>query len=143
MVKRSRSLSRQFAVEILYQMNMRQVDVEEILTRYQTKKRVDQDFLADLINGVGAHDIEISELINHALTGRFVEELDIVESSILKLGVYQLKYRYDIPYKVIIDESISLVKTFGGEDSYRLVNSVLDGIAKKVRKLECDDQNSG
>ncbi|MDC3181135.1 transcription antitermination factor NusB [Gammaproteobacteria bacterium] len=142
MNKRSRTLSRKFAIEILYQMSMRPVDIEEILERYASKKRVDHDFLSDLIQGVAAHEKELSDLINNALTGRFVHELDVVESSILKIGAYQLKYRYDIPYKVVIDESVSLVKVFGGEDSYRLINSVLDGIAKKVRKLECGDQNT-
>ena len=55
----------------------------------------------------------------------------------MNLGVYELAYRYDIPYKVIIDESINLTKIFGGQDSHRLINSVLDVVSKKVRKLEC------
>jgi N utilization substance protein B len=137
MTKGSRSLSRRFAIEILYQMQMREVDMPLTLKHYQKKKRVDITYLEDVIYGINSHQLQIKALIGEGLTNRSVEELDAIESAILNLGVYELAYRYDIPYKVIIDESINLTKIFGGQDSHRLINSVLDVVSKKVRKLEC------
>jgi len=65
-------------------------------------------------------------------------ELDPIEQSILRLSTYEIKNRIDVPYKIIISESLTLAKLFGSDKSHAFVNSVLDKLAKELRKVEID-----
>lgn len=141
MSKVSRSQTRRYLVEVLYQCALRDADVQEILVRYKKKKRVDIDYLATCVTGIFANKNEIEALISKTLDDRSFAELDIIESCILQIGAYELAYQYDVPYKVVLDECINLAKHFGGQDSHKLVNASLDLIAKEVRKLECDNSS--
>lgn len=57
---------------------------------------------------------------------RQLEELGQVERAVLRVALFELKMREDVPYKVAINEAIELAKTFGAEDSHKFVNGVLD-----------------
>lgn len=65
---------------------------------------------------------------------RQIEELGQVEKAILRLAMFELSKREDVPYKVAINEAIELAKVFGAEDSHKFVNGVLDKAAPSVRK---------
>ena len=67
---------------------------------------------------------------------RAVKELSPVEHAILLIGTYELKYRAEIPYRVVINEAVELAKSFGGTDGFRYVNGVLDKVATDVRPQE-------
>ena len=67
---------------------------------------------------------------------RPLDELSPVEFSVLLLGAYELLHHPEIPYRVIINESVELAKTFGGTDGHKYVNGVLDKMAAKVRAIE-------
>jgi transcription antitermination protein NusB len=64
-------------------------------------------------------------------------ELSPVEFSILLLGTYELARHLEVPYRVVINESVELTKTFGGTDGHKYVNGVLDKLALKLRAVEC------
>ena len=69
--------------------------------------------------------------------GRHLQHWDLdrvarVDLSVLRLGVYCLLHQPDIPPEVTIDESVAVARQFGGDDSYRFVNGVLDGVRKTV-----------
>ncbi|RZH97642.1 transcription antitermination factor NusB, partial [Staphylococcus condimenti] len=65
---------------------------------------------------------------------RQLEELGKVEKAILRLAMFELSFREDVPYKVAINEAIELAKVFGAHDSHKFVNGVLDKAAPTVRK---------
>ena len=67
---------------------------------------------------------------------RKFEELDPVETAALKIGVFELMHRVDVPYRVVINEGVELVKQFGASESHKLVNTVLDSLAKIHREAE-------
>ena len=67
---------------------------------------------------------------------RSIEELDPVEHSLLRMGVYELRDRIDVPYKVVLNEAVALAKKFGATESFRYVNGVLDKVARELRELE-------
>jgi len=56
----------------------------------------------------------------------------------LRLGVYELAYRPDVPYKVVINEAVELAKTFGAEQGHRFVNGLMDKLAEKIRTVEIE-----
>ncbi|SFC19542.1 NusB antitermination factor [Marinospirillum celere] len=70
------------------------------------------------------------------LLDRRTEELDPIELAILRLGSYELIQRLDVPYRVVINESVELAKRFGGTDSHKYVNGILDKLAQRVRSVE-------
>jgi N utilization substance protein B len=67
---------------------------------------------------------------------RALDDLDPIERNLLRMGVYELRDRIDVPYKVVINESIALAKKFGATDSFRYVNGILDKVARDLRQLE-------
>ena len=69
-----------------------------------------------------------------------VSELYPIDHAVLLLAAYELKYRPDVPYKVVIDQSIRLGKTFGGDDGFKLINAVVDQLAKEFRSEEISSQ---
>ena len=64
---------------------------------------------------------------------RPISELDPVELAVLRIAAYELRERYDVPYKVAINEAIELAKSFGADDSHRFVNGVLDKAVDALR----------
>ena len=63
-------------------------------------------------------------------------ELDRVELALLRMGVYELCHRQDVPFRVVIDEAVGLARVFGAEESHRYVNGVLDAVARSQRARE-------
>jgi N utilization substance protein B len=60
----------------------------------------------------------------------------------MRLGVYELQHRIDIPYRVVINEAVELAKIFGAEEGHKYVNSILDRVAKKIRSIEVNAKRS-
>lgn len=65
---------------------------------------------------------------------RQLEELGQVEKAVLRLAMFELCYRNDVPYKVAINEAIELAKVFGAEESHKFINGALDKVVVTVRK---------
>ena len=80
--------------------------------------------------------IETKEKKIDDLIDRPLEQLDPIELSILMIGVHELETRIDIPYKVVINESVNLAKRFGALDGHKYINACLDVAAKSLREIE-------
>jgi N utilization substance protein B len=93
------------------------------------------DYFQALLRGVAQRTEELDVAIKPYL-GRLPEELDPVEKAILRLSTLELLERFDTPFKVVINESIELAKTFGAEESHKFINGVLDKAVKTLRKGE-------
>ncbi len=65
-----------------------------------------------------------------------MDEIDPVESAILRLGAYELSARPEVPYRVVINEAVELAKTYGAEAGHKYVNGVMDKLAAKLRATE-------
>jgi N utilization substance protein B len=66
----------------------------------------------------------------------YKNELDAITKSLLRMAAYEFAYRPDVPYKVVINEAVSLGKKFGAVDSFKFINGVLDQLAPKLRSVE-------
>lgn len=73
---------------------------------------------------------------------RPLKNLNPIEKTILRIGFYELLQRLDIPYKVVINEALELAKTFGGSDSYKFTNVVLNSASKTLRRDEYQKTSS-
>jgi transcription antitermination protein NusB len=86
-----------------------------------------------LVDGVQANGIEIDDLISDHAKGWTLQRMPCIDRNILRIAVYELKGRSDVPVAVVINEAVELAKRFSTDDSGRFVNGVLSAIAPKVR----------
>ena len=131
----ARSRARDLIVQALYQMQIAGHDEAELVDQFHERpeyQRIDKDYFDDVISGICKHTVALEESIDE-LADRPISQLDPVEKGILLLGFYELRYKQDIPYKVVINESVNLAKRFGAVDGHKYVNALLDRAAKKLR----------
>ncbi len=88
------------------------------------------DFASLLVAGCIENLAAVDRMIGCHLQHWDLDRVARVDLSVLRLGVYCLLYQPDIPAEVTIDESVAVARQFGGDDSYRFVNGVLDGVRK-------------
>jgi N utilization substance protein B len=131
----ARSRARELIVQSLYQKQITGHDVVELLRQFHERpdyKRVDQEYYDEVLKAVCEFRESIEEGIDE-LADRPIAQLDPVERSILMLGYYELQSKPDVPYKVVINESVNLAKRFGAVDGHKYINAVLDRAVKKLR----------
>ena len=97
----------------------------------------DRAYFDELWSGVNAERDALIRLIE-ARIDRPLAQLSPIERSVLVIGAWELEHRSEIPFRVIIDESIELAKSYGGTDGYKFVNGVLDKLAPVLRAAEID-----
>src|SRR5690625_4465662 len=135
----ARRRARHYAMQGLYKWHMAGADVSTIEAELRTDNdmaKVDVAYFHDLLHGVPKHMSEVEAVYAPHLQGRGAHELDPVTQALLRLGSYELKYRLDVPYKVVINEAVALAKKFGAADSHKFVNGVLDRVAERERAVE-------
>ncbi|MBK6618185.1 MAG: transcription antitermination factor NusB [Nitrosomonas sp.] len=136
--KNRRRLSRELALQGIYQWRQAQGESRDIIAQLHETKifvRADKAYFEDLLNGALRHALELQTHIQPYLD-RQLTELSPVEYSILLLGAYELAHHPEIPYRAIINEAIELAKSYGGTDGHRYVNGVMDKLAAALRTTE-------
>jgi len=133
-----RHKARKLALQGLYQWQVTGQNVGEVIDQLliaNDSRRLDVAYFRDLLHGVPAH---LDELDAHLgpLLDRGVDQLDLVERAVLRLGAYELEHHLEVPYRVIINEGVELAKVFGADQGHRYVNGVLDKLARALRPLE-------
>jgi len=101
--------------------------MEEFWEFCPAKPRV-REFAQPLIDGMVAHLLEVDERIRRYCANYDLKRISAVDRNVLRLAIYEMLYRDDIPPVVSINEAIELAKTFGGADSGRFVNGILDRV---------------
>lgn len=144
----NRHLARRFALQSLYEWDFwgRDRDPVEICERnverwmFEEGESFDEmPFTLDIVKGVLEHQERINTTIAKFAPDWPLEKITMIDRNILRVGIYELLYNFDIPSKVAINESIELAKSFGGDSSGRFVNGVLgavyrDQLAQGVQK---------
>lgn len=133
-----RSLSRAVALQALYQWQMNASDLTDIMKQFNEEGRltgIDVPLFQDIVHTVVSEVDEYDALYGQFLD-RSVAMIDPIEKIILRIGVYELKHKPEIPYKVVLNEAVELAKRFGAEDSHKYINGILDKAAQELRSLE-------
>jgi N utilization substance protein B len=135
---RDRRWARRFCMQALYQWEITHQDINTIEAQFlqdENIERVDLAYFKELISGV----IEQLDLIQSYIkryVDRPVSEVDPIELSILRIAIFELLKRRDVPYKVVVNEALELAKAFGATDGYKFVNGILDKVAREARREE-------
>ena len=132
-----REKGREIAMQALYQYAVQGGEILEDLTfdwvRSGTSDKV-TGFAESLIHGAAEHSGESDALIDRFLTNWSPDRLGVVERAILRLAVYEIMHREDIPAEVSVTEAVTLAKKFCDPDSYKFINGVLDAVIGHTRK---------
>jgi len=134
----ARTRARRLALQGLYEWQLSSNKPSEIETQYLMEKdtaNVDVAYFRELLTRVPVLVEELDVSIS-ALLSRPLDEVDPVERTALRLGAYELIHHPEVPYRVVINESVELAKMFGAEQGYRFVNGILDRLAAEKRSAE-------
>ncbi|GGD86024.1 N utilization substance protein B [Aureimonas endophytica] len=140
-----RGAARLAAVQALYQMDVGGTSLLETVAEYETTRlgqeidgdtyrEADAAWFRDIVSGVVRSQKAIDPLIHTSLTADWpLSRLDTTLRAILRAGAYEVMNRKDVPTAVIVTEYVDVAKAFFGDDETRLVNAVLDRIARRSR----------
>jgi len=133
-IRKDRSRSRRCAMQALYQWQLTRGSASGIVSEFLEDRDLaaaDVGHFRNLLQGVVAHCEDLDRRLE-PLLDRPLRQLDPVARGILYIGLYELLHCPDIPWRVALAESVKLAKAFGGEDSYKYVNGVLDRAARDL-----------
>jgi transcription antitermination protein NusB len=122
----------------LYQWQLGGGEAGEIIAQLRLSpeaKNTELDYFDVLLRDCVAQHAALTAAFEPHLD-RPAEQLDPIERAILLLGIYELKACPDVPYRVVLNEAVELAKSFGGEDSHKYINAVLDRAAEEYRAPE-------
>ncbi len=133
MAQAKRTRARERALQALYQIDVASTDLDEALARFwrsfEPVEREVREMAEALVRGEAEHRRQIDETIEAVSLNWRLDRMAKVDRNVLRLAVYELFHRPDVPVKVVIDEAVELAKKFGSESSGAFVNGVLDRIA--------------
>ena len=129
--------SRARVVQALYQWLISGGEIAQIEQQFLNQKegKISKAFFSNLILNIPKNISLLEEIIVPSLS-RDIDELGPTERAVLYLGVYELKFQLEVPYKVVINEAVELTKLYGADGAYKLVNTSLDKISQKLRASE-------
>nr|WP_183807162.1 transcription antitermination factor NusB [Mycoplana azooxidifex] len=140
-----RGAARLAAVQALYQMDISGAGVLEIVAEFEAHRlgqeidgetylKADPAWFRSIVSGVVRDQRKLDPLIGGALQDDWaLSRLDATVRAILRAGVFEIIERKDVPVAVIVTEYVEIAKAFFEDDEPKLVNAVLDRIAKQVR----------
>ncbi len=137
---RKRSQAREFAIQVLYRMDVTQDPADTCLANFwdfQSEDPVEDSikiFTEELVKGVSEKLSELDEKISAFAANWQVKRMPVVDRNILRLGSFELIYRADIPPKVSINEAVELAKKYSGEDSGKFINAILDKVKQDMKR---------
>lgn len=142
-MSQTRTNARKAVVQALYQWQMTGqslIDIEQQFVEEERLKGVQKSYFRELFHSIPQCVDTIDEILGE-FVDRPVDVIDPVERAILRMGVYELLHRPEMPYRVVLNESINLAKHFGADGSHRYVNGILDKVAQQKRAVEIKSQS--
>ncbi len=134
----ARSRSRRRALQAIYAWQVggnRMIQVIEQFRHEQDMEIADLEYFEDLLRGVEKHLAELDAGIRQYID-REIAEVDPIERAVMRIAAYELRYRADVPYRVVINEALEVTKRFGADQGHTYVNGVLDKLAGNWREVE-------
>lgn len=132
----ARTKARKRALDILFEAEQRGVEARTVFIRVATDATAALNpYVETLVDGVGADQDRIDELIATYSEGWSLDRMPAVDRNLLRIAVFELLHSVDVPSNVIIDEAVSLASDLSTDDSASFVNGILGRIASLVPRL--------
>lgn len=132
-----RQKARRMVLQALYQWELAKAPVSDIQAEFRAYYlgKIDWKYFNEVFPAIPPLVKDLDAAIIPMLD-RKIEMLDPIELSLLRFGMYELLHRIDVPYKVVINESVELARIFGATDGHKYINGILDKAARQIRTLE-------
>jgi len=127
-----RSSARERAVHFLYEAESRSLPVSVIVA---AQVLAVDDLVSNFTSGVASRQSQLDEMITEYSHTWTIHRMPAIDRNVLRLAIYELIDRPEVPTAVVINEAVELAKRFSTEESGRYVNGVLSAIAKQVRSM--------
>lgn len=134
MIPYKRRKAREIALQSLYSWQISKnnlLEIKNYIFKENNIKKIDLIYFNEIFYGVIQEIINLDNIIAIYLH-KNIKELGEIEKSILRISIYEIKNRKDVPNKVIINEGIELAKKFGTYKSYKFINGILDKVIKNT-----------
>ena len=122
--------ARERAVHLLYEIHAKDRSADEVL---DDQVLAPDEYTAELVRGVDAHRSELDEHIDRLARGWTVQRMPTMDVIVLRIGLYELGHRPDLPRGVVLSEAVDLAGQYGTDDSARFVNGLLAAAADELR----------
>ena len=126
----TRREARERALGLLYEADAKGVDPGDVLAELPIAP---DEFAGDLVRGVAEHQAETDDLIRRFAKGWALERMPVIDRTLLRMAIFELAHRPDVPTAAIISEAVELAKRYSTDDSGRFVNGMLGRIAEELR----------
>lgn len=133
-----RAVARKLAVQALYRWQVNAGPWQDLVQDFadaEDMPKADREYFHELMREIATQSASLDDTL-----ARFCDRppagLDPVERAVLLIGVYELTARPDVPFRVVISESVALARRFGATDGHKFVNAVLDRAARELRPQE-------
>ncbi len=128
----ARSKARKRAVDLLYESDLRGSDpLTTLAERLAQAGPPVPAYAVELVEGVTGHRARIDEVLDEHAEGWSVQRMPPVDRAVLRLALYELLWRDDVPAAVVIDEAVELAKSLSTDESPRFVNGVLGRVLRE------------
>ncbi len=135
-----RRKAREYALQILFQLDIRKEKPSAaVLKHFWAEYSPDEEvklFAEEIVKGTYKHLSRINDLIHQCAKNWSLDRMAVVDRNVLRMAIYEILYRIDIPTSVTINEAIEIAKKFGTDESGAFVNGILDRAARLAGKLE-------
>jgi N utilization substance protein B len=128
-----RRASREVAMKLLYQLEMQRDDREAQIGIFLEENSLagkDREYVTDVIEGVDKNIAYINKTVEVLSRGWKIGRLSKVDLSIMRLSIYEICFRSDIPYSVSVNEAVELAKKYSSEDAGSFINGILSKVSK-------------
>jgi N utilization substance protein B len=126
----SRREARERAFGLLYEAETKDVDPSALVAELPVRP---EDFTVELVEGVEAHRAELDDTIRRFSRDWKLERMPALDRAVLRLAIFELQFRPEIPTGAVITEAVELAKRFSTEESGRFVNGMLSAVAGEAR----------
>ena len=128
---------REFAFKLIYSLEVQNTyNLEEQIDLYIQENEIQEemaDYIKDTVFGIKENLTDIEEIVKKCITEKWtIDRISKINISILKLAIYELKYK-DIPFKVVINEAVELAKKYGEDSSSKFINGALATAVKQLK----------
>lgn len=137
----SRRQARETALQVLFEMDLGKVEFDQafkhVTEEFGTSNSA-RDFSRELVQGTMANINELDAVIKQLAVGWNFERLSFVDRNIMRIALYEILYRDEIPPAVSVNEAVELAKIFSGEESGRFVNGILGAVVQSPEKYRSE-----
>ena len=137
----SRRVSRELAMKLLYQFQLRDDDIQEQIELFLSEvekplEDAEKEYFLGVVQGAMEKKNQIDTLIQNHAKGWTLERMPKVDLAFMRLTIYEMQYRKDIRWNVYINEAVELAKKYGGDQSKTFINGVLGKVAASLQNVE-------